>query len=248
MALTDHDTQAGVAEAREEARKYGLELVPGVELSCTWDRGGLHILVLFLEPGRGPLQDRLAELRRARHQRNRAMASRLRTLGFDITYEEVLAEAGGGAVGRPHLAGVMKKKGYVSDIAAAFREYLGAGRPAYVARPLLDPPEAISLAHRSGGIPILAHPHTLGLNTSTEYADTYRWLTGLGLVGVECFYGRYDQATRHRLERTVRSFGLLPSGGSDFHGEYKPDLQVGVGRGDLAVPDRVLEELRGRLR
>jgi len=142
----------------------------------------------------------------------------------------------------------MKKKGYVSDISTAFREYLGAGRPAYVARRLLTPADAISLARQSGGIPVLAHPHTLGLDTSTEYADTYRWLTDMGLVGVECFYGRYDPATRHRLERTVRSFGLLPSGGSDFHGEYKPDLQVGVGRGDLEVPDRILEELRSRLR
>ena len=247
VALTDHDTLEGVEEARLEAESYGIELVPGTELSCEWDRGGLHVVVLFLEPGRGPLQDRLAELRDARHSRNREIAERLSGLGFDIDYPQVLKEAGGGSVGRPHIAAVMKRKGYVPDISTAFREYLGAGRPAYVARRLPAPEEAIGLARRSGAVPVLAHPHTLGLDNSAEYAAAYRWMAGMGLVGVECFYSEYDPATRRDLERSVRSFGLLPSGGSDFHGDYKPGLRVGVGRGDLEVPDRVLEALRERI-
>lgn len=247
VALTDHDTLDGVEEARREAEKRGIELIPGTELSCDWDRGGLHIVVLFLEPGPGPLQDRLEELRDARHARNRSIARRLRDLGFGIDYRDVLAEARGGSVGRPHLAAVMKRRGYVPDIATAFREYLGAGRPAYVPRRLLPPEEAIDLALRSGAVPVMAHPHTLGLDNSAEYAETYRWLARAGLVGVECFYSEYEPATRRELERSVRSFGLLPSGGSDFHGDYKPGLRVGVGRGDLEVPDRVLEALRDRI-
>lgn len=247
VALTDHDTLEGVEEARLEAQRQGLELIPGTELSCEWDRGGLHVVVLFLEPGRGPLQDRLSELRDARHRRNRGIARRLSDLGLDIDYRQVLEEAGGGSVGRPHFAAVMKSKGYVPDIAAAFREFLGAGGPAYVPRRLLAPMEAIGLARRSGAVPVLAHPHTLGLDNSAEYAATYRWLAGMGLIGVECFYSEYDPATRRELERSIRSFGLLPSGGSDFHGDYKPGLRVGVGRGDLEVPDRVLEALRDRI-
>ena len=247
VALTDHDTLGGVEEARAEAEDHGIELIPGTELSCEWDRGGMHVVVLFLEPGRGPLQDRLEELRDGRHRRNRSIAERLSGLGVDIDYRQVLEEAGGGSVGRPHFAAVMKRKGYVPDIATAFREYLGAGGPAYMTRRLLAPEEAIDLARRSGGVPVLAHPHTLGLDNSGEYAATYRWLARIGLVGVECFYSEYDPATRRDLERSVRSFGLLPSGGSDFHGDYKPGLRVGVGRGNLEVPDRVLEALRDRI-
>ena len=244
VALTDHDTLEGVDEARDEARRWGIELIPGVELACEWDRGGLHIVVLFLEPGGGPLQDRLGELRRARHRRNRAVARRLARLGIEIDYAEVVKKAGDGSVGRPHFAAVMQRKGYVPDIATAFRSYLGAGAPAYVPRRLLAPDEAIALALGSGAVPVLAHPHTLGLDTAEEYAATYRWLAGYGLIGVECFYGDYDPAARLDLERSVRSFGLLPSGGSDFHGDYKPGLRVGTGRGDLRVPDRVLDDLR----
>ena len=248
VALTDHDTLEGVEEAREEADRLGVELIPGVELSCEWDRGGLHLVILFLEPGRGPLQDRLGELREGRDRRNRSIVKRLTDLGLDIDYLEVLDESGGGSVGRPHFAAVMQRKGYVPDFDTAFRRYLGTGGPAYVPRRLLSPDEAISLARRSGAVPVVAHPHTLGLDTAAEYAATYKRLAKLGLVGVECFYGEYQPATRRDLERSVRSFGLLPSGGSDFHGDYKPGLRVGVGRGDLVVPDRVLEDLRDRIR
>ena len=244
VALTDHDTLEGVAEAGDEAERQGIELIPGVELSCEWERGGLHLVVLFLEPGAGPLQDRLAALRESRTHRNRVIAERLAELGMDIDFGEVLEQSGNSNVGRPHFAAVMKRKGYVPDHSTAFDRYLGAGGPAYVPRRLLCPEEAIGLACRSGAIPVVAHPHTLGLDSAAEYADTYRRLAGFGLAGVECFYGEYDPRTRRELEQSIRSFGLLPSGGSDFHGDYKPGLLVGVGRGDLVVPDRVLDDLR----
>ncbi|MCE2530867.1 MAG: PHP domain-containing protein [Acidimicrobiia bacterium] len=244
VALTDHDTLDGIGEARAEAGPAGIELVPGVEVACEWDRGGLHIVVLFLEPGPGPLQDRLAEFRAGRTRRNEAIARRLDEIGIDIDYEEVLARAGDGSVGRPHFAALLVAKGYVPDIPTAFREYLGWTGAAYATRPLLPPEEAIRLARRSGGVPVVAHPHTLGLNTAEEYAVAFRRLAGYGLVGVECFYGEYPTEVRRQFEETVRSFGLLPSGGSDFHGSYKPGQHVGGGRGDLVVPDRVLEDLR----
>lgn len=244
MALTDHDTLEGVEEAREEAARRGIELIPGVELSCEWERGGMHMVVLFLEPGPGPLQDRLAELRDFRNRRNRVIAERLAGLGMDISLEEVEQLAGGGSVGKPHFAEVLRRKGYVPDIPSAFDRYLGAGRPAHVARPLLTPEEAIELARRSGAVSVVAHPHTLGLDRGAEYTAFFEWMAGLGLAGVECYYSEYDPRMRLERVRAVRARGLIPSGGSDFHGAFKPGLLIGAGRGDLRVPDRVLEDLR----
>ena len=244
VALTDHDTLEGVEEAREEAVRRGIELIPGVELACEWERGGLHLVVLFLEPGPGPLQDRLAELQDSRNRRNRVIAERLAGLGVDISIEEVEQQAGGGSVGRPHFAEVLRRKGCVPDISSAFARYLGAGAPGYAARPLLLPEEAIELARRSGAAPVVAHPHTLGLDRAAEYAAFYEWTADLGLAGVECYCSEYDPRMRRELARAVRARGLVPSGGSDFHGAYKPGLRIGAGRGDLRVPGRVLEELR----
>lgn len=244
LALTDHDTLEGLEEAKAAADRLGIELIPGTEISCEWPPGTMHMIILFLEPGPGPLQDRLAGLQEARSNRNVVMVDRLGALGIDLTYDEVLEEAGGGSVGRPHFAAVMVRKGYVPDLRTAFDEYLANGGPAYVARDRLEPEEAIRLARASGAVPVVAHPHTLGLNTAAEFADAYRQLAEWGLAGVECYYGEYDLLHQAQLVETVTSFGLLPSGGSDFHGKYKEHLELGIGYGDLRVPDSVLEDLR----
>ena len=244
VALTDHDTLEGLEEAQIIADGGGVELIPGTEISCEWPQGTMHMVILFLEPGPGPLQDRLGALQESRSARNEVIVQRLQALGMDITYDEILREAGGGSVGRPHFAAVMERKGYVSDFGAAFDEYLANGRPAYVARDRLDPDEAIDLALASRAVPIVAHPHTLGLNTASEVAETYSRLAEWGLIGMECYYGEYDHATQQGLAGTIEHFDLLPSGGSDFHGNYKAGLELGVGRGQLSVPESVLENLR----
>jgi len=244
IALTDHDTLDGLAEAQQEADRLGLELIPGTEISCEWAAGTMHMVILFLEPGPGPLQDRLAGLQDGRSRRNEVIVERLQGLGMDISYDEILEEAGGGSVGRPHFAGVMVRKGYVADIKSAFDEYLANGKPGYVGRDRLEPEAAVRLARASGAVPVVAHPHTLGLNTSEEFSETYRQLADWGLAGIECFYGEYDRARQADLAATVASFGLLPSGGSDYHGSYKEGLELGTGRGELAVPDSVLADLR----
>lgn len=247
VALTDHDTQEGIPEAAEAAARRGIELVPGVEISCAWPEGAMHLAVLFLEPGTGPLQDALEKVRSNRSTRNAGIADRLRQMGIDISIEEVLAEARVGVVGRPHFAAVLVRKGVVPDIPTAFNEFLGNQAPAYVDRERLGPEEAISLARASGALPVLSHPHTLGLNTAATYASTYRRLASAGLIGIETFYGDYPPEQREELAATARSFGLIPSGGSDYHGSYKEGLELGTGRGDLHVPDAVLEELRAAL-
>lgn len=243
VALTDHDTQEGITEAEEAATATGIELVPGVELSL--DHPGMHLLVLFLQPGAGPLQDRLAELQEGRDERNARIVHALRDLGMDITLEEVEEEASGGSVGRPHVAAVMVTKGYVPDIPTAFDRYLAAGRPAYQPRPRLSPTVAIELALRSGGVPVLAHPHTLRL-TGHELDSLLARLAAAGLVGLECLYGAYTPEERAELVAKARRHRLEVSGGSDYHGTYKEGLQLGVGSGDLEVPDAVLESLRAR--
>jgi predicted metal-dependent phosphoesterase TrpH len=248
VALTDHDTLDGIAEASHAAQRAGVELIPGVELSLEWDRGGMHLIVLWLEPRTGPLQDRLAELQDARNGRNARIVDRLNELGLDITLSEVEVEAGEGSVGRPHFAAVMVRKGFVTDIRAAFDEYLANGRPAYMSRRRLSPEEAIELARRSGGVPILAHAHTLGLDNQAEVEAMMRRLSNAGLVGIECHYGSYDVDEREGYVRMARRFGLLPSGGSDFHGTYKTEVALGTGSVGLGVPPSILEPLRAMRR
>jgi predicted metal-dependent phosphoesterase TrpH len=244
IALTDHDTQEGLPEAAEAAARLGVDLIPGVELSLDFDDGGMHLVVLWLEPGEGPLQDRLPTLQDGRGARNERIVDRLNDLGMPITIEEVVAESGGGTVGRPHIAAVMMQHGYVPDIGAAFDTWLGAGKPAYASRARLRPDEAISLARESGAVPILAHPHTLGITTAARMADLLTHLVSAGLIGLEAHYSSYRRHERSGYADLARRFGLVPSGGSDYHGVYKPGLALGTGYGDLVVTGETLERLR----
>ncbi len=244
IALTDHDTLEGIPEARTAADRRGIELIPGTELSLDYAKGGMHLVVLWLEPGPGPLQDRLAELRDGRDDRNARIVERLGELGLPIQLDEVLTEAGHGSVGRPHIAAVMMRHGYVDSMEQAFDEYLGNHAQAYVGRERLDPAEAIRLARASGAVPILAHPHTLGIDNRFEMSDVLVELRAHGLVGIECHYGSYPADGRSGMVALADRFGLIPSGGSDYHGTYKSDVELGIGRAGIAVPDSVLDDLR----
>lgn len=242
VALTDHDNLNGILEAAAAADASEVELIPGVELSCEWQPGGMHLVVLWLEPGPGPLQDRLEILQAGRRQRNVELIELLQELDVDISYEEVVAEAGGTGVGRPHVAAVLVRKGVVGSIPEAFDLYLASGRPAYVERYRLPPEEAIELARASGAVPIVAHPHTLGM-TGTTLDQELRRLARHGLVGLECYYPEYEPDTRLELVERARDVGLVPSGGSDYHGIYKLGLEIGRGYGDLSVGREVWQEL-----
>jgi predicted metal-dependent phosphoesterase TrpH len=242
FALTDHDRLDGLAEARRRAGQLGVELVPGCELSCE-HAATMHILVYDIEPGEGPLQDELLTLQEARETRNDRMAALLADLGLPVTREEMEAEAGGIGVGRPHVAAVLVRKGVVGSVQEAFDTWLAKGRPAYVEKDRLSPASALRLARGSGGRPVLAHPLSLDL-APAALESTVRELAGLGLVGIEAVYGRYSPEERAGLLALAGATGLVATGGSDHHGTYKPDLSVGVGRGDLAVPDEALDRLR----
>jgi 3',5'-nucleoside bisphosphate phosphatase len=231
-------------------------VIPGVELSLDWSemlpdadvRGGMHLVVLWIDDVVGPLQDTLEDLRLGREDRNHGILERLGQLGLVVPMEEVAARAGTGSVGRPHIAGVMVDRGYVPDIASAFDQYLGNGAPAYVGRRRLTPPAALELSRASGGVPILAHPYTLGFEDDASLERTLARLGEMGLVGVESHHSGMEPERRRIVRRMANRLGLLPSGGSDFHGSYKPGLEVGRGCGDLEVPSEFLAALREQRR
>ena len=243
VALTDHDNLDGIVAAQAAAGRHGIELIPGTELSVAWPHGAMHMLVYFLEPGSGPLQDRLAELQDSRHGRNLLIVEALRGLGIDITWEDVERESGGTGVGRPHIAAVLVRKGVVPDIPAAFHELLGEGGAAYRHRKRLDYRETAELARASGAVAVVAHPHTIGVS-SDDYRESFAHLAAAGVGGIEAYYAEYQPAVRSALADLANASGLVATGGSDYHGTYKTGLAIGTGRGDLHVPDSVVDELR----
>jgi 3',5'-nucleoside bisphosphate phosphatase len=250
IALTDHDTLQHIAPARVAADELGIRLVPATEISCGLDGrapGTLHLLVYFLDDSASPLGARLGALQTARQSRNVLIVQALRDNGVDITLDEVLAEAGTGTVGRPHLARVLMDKGAVGSIQEAFDRWLAKGRPAYFERERLGTEVAIDLAHASGAVTVVAHPHSLGLDTK-ELDRFVAELAEAGLDGLECEYGRYTPEERGELSALAARHRLAPTGGSDYHGDNKPDLSIGIGQGDLAVPDELLDNLESRRR
>lgn len=246
VALTDHDRLDGIARASASAASVGIRLVPGCEISCEHP-GTMHLLVYFLEPGEGPLQDELERLQQARVDRNVRMAARLAELGLPVTYEEMVVEAGGDGVGRPHVAALLVRKGVVASAQEAFDRFLAKGQPGYVGKTRLAVADALRLARASGAVPVLAHPTSLDLDPAALDAEVGE-LAEMGLGGIEAIYGRYSAEDRSAMAALADRHRLVVTGGSDHHGTYKPDLQVGIGRGDLDVPDRVLDDLEAARR
>lgn len=245
LALTDHDTFDGLPEAARRAGELGIRLLPGCEVSCTTPTGTMHVLCYFVGDA-GPLSAELARLRDDRARRNEQMVERLRELGLTISFEEVSAEAAGGVIGRPHFAAVLVRNGAAGSLQDAFDRYLARGRPGYVPKARVEAAEIIELARASGGCAVLAHPLSLELDP-LERESRVAELAAAGLAGIECYYGRYDDEQRRDLVALAGRHGLVATGGSDYHGRYKPDLEVGIGRGDLVVPDEALAALEERL-
>ena len=246
LAITDHDTFAGYEEAKDLAPAFGLDLVCGVELSTTHNGQSVHLLGYFLDgPPGDEIQEHLAEMRRSRTERNVRLIARLQALGFDISMEEVRA-LGRGLTGRPHFAQLMVRKGYVATIQEAFDLYLGEEGKAHIERrsiPLLD---GIRLVAGTGGVPILAHPIR---NRRGDDSDADEALIGEcaahGLTGIEAYHSDHSAADVLRYRTLAARLGLAVTGGSDFHGSVKPDVDLGSGRhGNVSVPRQVLDRLR----
>lgn len=243
LAITDHDIVSGIPEAIATGAELGIEVIPGVEISSRLGNSELHILGYFLQWQDPKLTQRLATLRESRHSRNPQIIERLRALGLDVTYEEVRALAGTDSVGRPHIARLLMDKHYVTSAKDAFDRYLAEGRPAYVARELPPPADAIAWIKAAGGVAVLAHP--TWATVAGEGLDTL--LTTLkteGLGGIEVHYSTHTKRQTMKYLDLAKRLNLLVTGGSDFHGVTKPDIEVGIGRGGLKVSEKLLEPLK----
>ncbi len=247
LALTDHDTVDGIAEAAAEAEKFAeLEFVPGVELSAAPPQGVLHILGLDFDPQAKSLHDLINKLLIARNERNPQMVDKLQALGVKISMDEVRAAAEPSPVGpepvlgRGHMAAVLIAKGYAGDMDDAFKRYLGERSPAYVDKEKLTPHQVADAIHGAGGVAIIAHPIQLRFRNFAEGERLIRLLVDQGMDGLEAYHSDHnDLLTRFFLD-LARKFHLAISGGSDFHGAIKPHVQLGRPRVPIDVMNNLL--------
>jgi len=233
LALTDHDTVAGLPEAAAEAARLGLAFLPGIEISAippTPD-GTLHILGYGIDPASPTLTELTRALREARATRNPRIVARLQEFGIDITMDEVLAEAKGGVIGRPHIAALLVKKGVVPTMRDAFNEYLAQGGKAYFDKERLTPRDAITRIRQSGGVAVCAHPVQLRTTNDAQLEQLLKDLTDLGLEGLEVLHSDHTPALVEKYTSLADKYTLLKSGGSDFHGANKKDIPLGLANG-----------------
>jgi predicted metal-dependent phosphoesterase TrpH len=248
LAITDHDTTRGVPAAQAAAKRRNVTIVPGVEISTISGREELHLLGYFVNPGDPELQALLARTQEARRTRAQQMSVRLAKMGLPIEWERVVAIAGEtSSIGRPHVAATLLEAGHVSSYDEAFSLWIGRDCPAYVERYKLSPEDAIQLIQRSGGLSVLAHPYAYSRHGECKKSlDLKRWLPRLrdaGLEGIEIYYPNYPRRVNRHLLALAIQYGLLITGGSDFHGGM---LENGLG--SVAVPWAVWEGLERRWR
>ena len=248
LALTDHDTMGGVAEAAAEAGRLGIEFLAGIEISAEYlHPGTMHILGYGVDPDSPSLLDLTRKLLEGRDNRNPRIVQKLQELGVAITMEEVEAQAGkdkdpASVVGRPHIAAILNRKGYVNSIKQAFDKYLAPGGLAYFDKERLTPRRAVEMIHESGGLPVLAHPVQLRTQNDAELERVVKDLADLGLSGVEVIHSDHTPELTEKYTRLADRFGLLKSGGSDFHGTNKKDIDLGTARG-RRVPRELMDKL-----
>jgi len=252
IALTDHDTIAGVLEIKDIVHTYPVEFITGVEISCAPPHefkslGSIHMLGYGFSVYDRALNHALARAADARANRNPRIIEKLNGLGFDITLDEVERRFGARQTGRPHIAELLVEKGYVSDFRRAFDLYLGKNKPAYVDKFKISCSEAIRLIIDAGGVPVLAHPGLIEFQHPHDLDTFVNMLVEDGLAGIEVYYPGHDSALRRYLSEIVHRKGLVATGGSDFHGRFNKGVDLGRGRGDLNVAMSVFRALNHRL-
>lgn len=265
FALTDHNTTAGIdiaiSFAKEQYTETGdaaeisvqsagtrVEVVPGIELSSLYNGRDIHILGYYMDYHNDDFQKKLAEFRSSRKERNREMFRRLREKGFSGVTEEALKEEFGDVViTRAHMAAFMLSSGYVKSREEAFERYIGNNCPCYIASPKITSAEAVSFITEFGGIAVLAHPllYNFGEDMLCRLAEE---LKEAGLKGIEVIYSGYSGHEQKKLYRLAEKYGLIVTGGSDFHGSNKKDIELGCGTGKLFVPYKCLTDIKGKLK
>jgi predicted metal-dependent phosphoesterase TrpH len=253
LAITDHDTLEGVQQALTNGIPPPLKFISGLEISTAPPphfpfKGSFHILGYGIALDHAPLNGVLEKLQLARQNRNPGIVKRLAEMGMPIGFKELSEATGGtGQIGRPHIAQVMVAKGYVTSIDEAFDRFIGAGKPAYVDKFRVDCSEAIRLILSAGGVPVLAHPYLYRHYGDSKLETLIKTLIQMGLQGLEAYYPEHSGEDTQRFTSLADHYGLLQTGGTDFHGTIKKGLQLGNGNGNFCVPYRLFERLMERL-
>lgn len=258
FALTDHDTIDGLEEALSHAdslraslplsqRDSVPEVIPGIEFSTEYEGRDVHIVGLYIDYGNETFQAHLQKFVASRIQRNEKMCKLLQEAGIDISYEKLLATFPNAVITRAHYAKYLLTHGYVTGMAEAFERYVGDHCPYFVPREKVTPQQAVSLILQAGGLPILAHP-ILYRMSDARLETLVSLLKDAGLMGIEAVYSTYNASEERQIRRLAAKYHLLISGGSDFHGENKPKLDLGVGYGKLFLPESILDEIKASLK
>lgn len=243
IALTDHDTVGGLNKAEPVAKQLGIELVPGIELSTDYNGTEVHMLGFYIDNTNPAFLSKLQEFIDSRDIRNEKMTFLLQKEGFDITLEKLYQEYPESVITRAHFARYLVEHGFVKDRDTVFRKYLGDNCRCYVPREKISPFEAIDLIRLGGGLSFFAHPVLCHMNH-----DRLRFfvkdLKEAGLTGMEAIYSMNTPGDERNMKKLADEFGLLISGGSDFHGENKPYIHLGTGKGNLRIPESILEDIK----
>lgn len=247
IALTDHDTVSGVDECIKKGLELGVIVVPGIECSADFYGKELHILGYYINPNCETLESKLKQLIDSRSMRNLKMLEKLEEIGCPLTLDDLQEDIAPGTVlTRAHFANALMRKGYISTRKEAFTKYIGRGLPAYVPREKFTVKECIDMIHAAGGLAVLAHPMLYGYGRA-DITNLLRGLALEGLDGVECVYSTHSQEDMSHLLQVCLQLKLFPTGGSDFHGDNKPLIDLGSGYGELKIPFDILEAMRKRL-
>lgn len=243
IALTDHDTTTGLKEIMDYAKDKNLEIVPGIELSTEYYGRDIHILGLYINPYNPKFQEHLVSFQESRVNRNRKLCQNLAEEGIDITYEDLCKRFEGAVMTRAHYARYIYEKGYVKSMKEAFERYVGDHCKSYVPREKITPAQAVALILEAGGIPVLAHPILYRLSDA-NLDKLVAELKESGLMGIEAVYSTYAPSEERYVKRLASKYDLLLTGGSDFHGTNKKDIDLGNGRGHLFVPEELLDKIK----
>ncbi len=243
IALTDHDTLEGIPEAAEAAKRSGVELIAGIEFSTVFHNRDLHILGLEMDCQNPRLREEILRVQTERRRRNQQMIDRMAADGIDISARQMAETYGDRLWTRAHFARYLADHGYVKTMKDAFQTHIGEHCKYYVPRDRVSPFQMVSLIRETGGIPVLAHPFQYRLETE-ELKQLLLALKEKGLIGVEAIYSTHTAGQERQIRRLAEETGLQISGGSDFHGANKPDIDLGRGKGNLRIPYEILENLR----
>ena len=247
IAITDHDTVTHVKEALLAGEVSTVEVISGVEVSADFSRGTMHILGYFIDPENDALYQMLGAFRKGRDERNPVIVEKLKALGIEIEYQEVLKEAGGVSVGRPHIAKVLLRKGVINTLQEAFNKYLAKGAPAYVDRTRFSSEEIINVIHEAGGLAFLAHPKQLKREDKRELIAVIDQLIAEGIDGIEVYSSCHTKKETKLYRKIAEEKNLLISGGSDFHGVVKKNINLGFIGPGINLDPGIVEEMKKRL-